>query len=65
MSDDGKTVSDLPSKGQQPPKSADENAPSSLPEKDADAVKGGAKPQPPGIRTNHNQTILARRGLES
>ena len=65
MSDDGKTVSDLPSKGQKPPKGADENAPTSVPVKDADSVKGGAKPQPPGLRTNHNQTLLSRRGLES
>ncbi|MEO8335979.1 MAG: hypothetical protein ABI664_13460 [bacterium] len=64
MSDDGKTVSDLPSRGQAAPKSANEEAPSSLPEKDADAVKGGAMPKlpVPGLRTNHNQTLLARRG---
>lgn len=61
MSEDAKTVSDLPSKGQKPAKSTDEKSSSSLPEKDAEAVKGGATPLVPGLRTNHNQTFLARR----
>ncbi|MEO5816467.1 MAG: hypothetical protein ABIT20_14435 [Gemmatimonadaceae bacterium] len=67
MSDDGKTISDLPAKGQKPPKNADEKVPSSLAGKDADTVKGGAGPKipVPGLRTNHNQTLLARRGSVS
>ncbi len=64
MSDDAKPLSDLPAKGQPPLKSADEKAPS-LPTKDADAVKGGAKKSDPGGILNHNQTLRARRASHS
>lgn len=65
MSDDAKPLSDLASKGEKPPKSADEKAPA-LPVKDADAVKGGlGKKSDSGGILNHNQTLRARRASRS
>jgi len=64
MSDDAKTVSDLPVKGQKPPKSADQKA-ASLPVKDADTVKGGAVAKGSIGNRNHNQTLRARRASHS
>lgn len=58
MSSDPKTIADLPPSGKKP---EDSKASSSLPPKEADAVKGGALPKEPGqAGPNHNQTLRAR-----